>query len=673
MHSGWNLAALQTIKFPIKYLPMLIRIFLFFALFFHMNLLFSQKQIDRRETFFDAQYFLSYEDYSEAVHHFLKLHNFEPFNAHVNYKTGKCYLNIIGSKTKAIPYMESAINNTARWHWGWAYIERRAPYEAFLKLGRAYRINNELEKAEEMINHYRGLLRDRHQDQIARAERELEICGIAREMQKKPVYFRDIHLGESINTRNNNFNPAVSGDEFVMVYMTSLPFYDGVFFSKNVKGEWTPGVNIVDQIESDGDHYVSSLNYDGTEMYFVKGDKFKSDIYVSHYSKEKEQWGKLEKLNDNINTSWRESHASVTKDGNTLYFTSNRPGGFGGLDIYKSNRTRGGDWGPAVNLGSKINSKYHEKAPFVTKDGETLIFSSFGHYNMGEFSIFRSDITEEGEWGEPQIKGYPLNTTDDNLFFVPVRNAEAGYYSKFDGNNVGGSDIYIAEFLPEKTPPEPEKEPLMSPEEIEEIYKNYGVRITDTLDADAIALVTEDPESGEAEFTTTPEKFNEWFRESPEKLEHLIPCDCDTTLFCINIRPVFFEFDKYEITPYARLELERLASIMKEYPDLEIEVVGHACNMGSVPFNQRLSENRAKSVAEYLISSGICEDRISWRGESELSPIAINTNPDGTPNKVGRIYNRRADIIVVHTEHPYIVTEEIFIPEELKIKEQEEQ
>ncbi len=634
--------------------------------------MFSQEIIDRRETFFDAQYFLSYEDYPEALYHFLKLHNFEPFDASVNYKIGKCYLNIIGSKTKAIPYLENAVNNTTRWYWSNAYVQRSASYEAFLKLGRAYRINNELDKAEDMFSHYRSLLRDNQHDRIGRAEREFDICSTARELQKEPACFREIHLGEAINTRNNNFNPAVSGDESAMVYMTSLPFYDGVFFSRNVDGEWTQGVNIVDQIGSDGDHYVTSLNYDGTEMYFVKGDKYKSDIYVSHYDPEKGLWGKLEKLNRNINTDGRESHAGISKDGNTLYFTSNRPGGFGGLDIYKSTRIKGGDWGPAVNLGPRINTKYDEKSPFITEDGETLFFNSFGHDNPGEFSVFTSKISEEGVWGEAEPMGYPLNTTDDNLFFVPVRNGEAGYIARFYDTNIGGSDIFRIEFLPADIEEEPKKEPLMSPEEMDEIYEDFRIRIIDSLETGVIGYIAEHPEEEKPELRTTPENFEKWFGDGMIRLEHLFPCE-EEEVFCINLRPVFFEFDCYELTPYTLLELERVVSIMNEYPGLEIEVVGHACDYGTVDFNQTLSENRAKSVADYIVSRGITAGRITWRGESELSPIARNINPDGTDNHIGRIYNRRADIRVVKTDQPFIVTEDVFIPEGLKYKEEDDE
>ena len=141
------------------------------------------------------------------------------------------------------------------------------------------------------------------------------------------------------------------------------------------------------------------------------------------------------------------------KDGKTLYFTSNRAGGYGGLDIYKSERTRGGDWGPAMNLGPVINSKYNEDTPFITADGNTIYFSSMGHYNMGGYDIFYSTRLDNGQWSKPINAGYPLNTTHDDLFFTPVGDGAYAYYAKYNIDDTYGlMDIYKLEVFTDLHP-----------------------------------------------------------------------------------------------------------------------------------------------------------------------------------------------------------------------------
>ncbi|GAH88924.1 unnamed protein product, partial [marine sediment metagenome] len=193
---------------------------------------------------------------------------------------------------------------------------------------------------------------------------------------------------------------------------------------------WGPPTEITSQLSNQRDISSSSLNYDGTQLFIYKADDFVGNIYVSNYSDG--SWNKIMKLNNNINTKYYESHASVSKDGNTLFFTSNRDEGEGGSDIYLSELQSDGTWGPANNLGASINTPFNEDTPFLTNNDSILFFSSEGHYTIGGYDIFKAK-KKNNTWQKPENIGYPINTTDDDLFFQPLGDGTTAYYSMLTG------------------------------------------------------------------------------------------------------------------------------------------------------------------------------------------------------------------------------------------------
>jgi Tol biopolymer transport system component len=186
------------------------------------------------------------------------------------------------------------------------------------------------------------------------------------------------------------------------------------------------------------------LSSDGKQIFLSRDDNYNSDIYSSSYNSEK--WSKTVKMNKNIDTKYWESHGFISEDGEQLIFASDRPGGFGGLDLYISRKVNG-DWGPAVNLGPEINTPFNEDRPFLINKAKTLFFSSQGHENIGGYDLFRSDIQSNGLWSKPKNLGYPLNTPDDNVFFMPVGDGRSGYYSVMkESAGYGKEDIYKLTF-----------------------------------------------------------------------------------------------------------------------------------------------------------------------------------------------------------------------------------
>jgi Tol biopolymer transport system component len=217
--------------------------------------------------------------------------------------------------------------------------------------------------------------------------------------------------------------------------------------------------------------FDSSLAFspDGTTLFVYKDDGG-GDIYFSERNKDG-TWSSLEALPGVINSSYRESSISITKDGELLYFASERPGGFGGSDIYVCTKDSRGEWSRVKNLGSAINTEYDEDGPFIDYDGKALYFSSRGRKGMGGFDIFKSNLLdkEKNECSDPENMGYPINSPDDDVFFSGTKDGKRWYYSSVRGDGLGYSDIYkIEPSIEEKKPPVERLKPL---------YKNNSVEM----------------------------------------------------------------------------------------------------------------------------------------------------------------------------------------------------
>jgi tetratricopeptide (TPR) repeat protein len=401
---------------------------------------FAQDNKSLQDSFLEAEYFLMNGDYSDALTYYLPLYEKFPDNANLAYCIGVCYLNIQGKKNLSIDYLETATKNMAAKHKEGSIKQTSAPYDALYNLGKAYRINYMFDKAKETYQKYLGtLLPDDHENQDF-VKHEIEVCDMAKELIAKPVQYSEENIGELFNDEKANFSPLISADGKSFAYMVSLKFYDAVMFSRLIDGKWTAPINITPDLQADGDIYISCLSANGKLLFLSKSENDNSDIYMSTFDGTK--WSKIAKLNKNINTKYWESHGFISESGDQLIFASDRPGGFGGLDLYISKKVDG-DWGPPVNIGPEINTQFNEDRPFLINNGKTLFFSSQGHENMGGYDIFRSDLQSNGLWSVPANLGYPLNTPDDNFFFMPIGNGHSGYYAIY--KNLGGfgkEDIY---------------------------------------------------------------------------------------------------------------------------------------------------------------------------------------------------------------------------------------
>ena len=404
----------------------------------------AQENRELQDTFLEAEYFFMNEDYSDALTYYLQLFEKIPDNANLAYCIGVCYLNIPSRKNLSVDYLEFASKNMSAKHKEGLITQTSAPYNTLYELGKAYRINYKFDKAKETFTKYLATLLPDDHENIDFVKHEIEVCETAKDLISEPVNYTEENAGEIFNDEKSEFNPIISADGKSFAFMVSLKFYDAVMYSKLVNGKWSPPVNITPDLQSDGDFYISCLSGDGKLLFLSKDDNENSDIYMS--SLQGTVWTKAIRLNKNINTKYWESHGFLSEDGNQLIFASDRPGGFGGLDLYVSHKTDG-DWAPAVNLGPEINTPFNDDRPFLINNGKTIFFSSQGHENIGGYDLFRSDMQTNGIWSIPENLGYPVNTPDDDIFFMPLPDGKSGYYSRFkESGGYGKEDIYKITF-----------------------------------------------------------------------------------------------------------------------------------------------------------------------------------------------------------------------------------
>jgi outer membrane protein OmpA-like peptidoglycan-associated protein/tetratricopeptide (TPR) repeat protein len=595
----------------------------FFFLFF-LGSVNGQYNRSFKRQFTDAQYYMITEEYEEALKCYMKLLDMDPENCNLHYLTGNCYLNIPGQKTMAIEHFEKATKSITLKYRDGSYREKDAPYETIYSLARAYHINYEFEKAIDHYIEYRNNMYYTDFADIEYVNKQIEACELAMEMTQQPIDVQFVRLEDfPVNYSNDNYRGVVSEDQLTMLYMSDEPYKNAIHMTQNTDGTWSEAKVINRELGNVQDCYITSLSTDGMMLFLAKMGPFDSDIYVSNY--EDDHWTEIQKLPRNVNTVYYESHAYFYPGDSMLYFTSNRKGGYGALDIYACQKIADHEWDEPENLGSTINTPYNEDTPFLSEDGTMLFFSSQGHVTMGGYDVFVSTRMPDGSWSPPENLGYPVNGPDDEIFYVPLNNGQDALFAMAgrEGNEQVG--LYNLKYIPEQ-PSEPVADQSVS-------KLNHREKTPREMDLEREA-------GSEVHGTKTG--------------EYLL------------VKNIMFEFDKYKLNDQAEKDVERLYTIMNQYPELSVEVTGHADAVGPEIYNLELSLKRAKAVVNYLISMGVDKGRFISRGAGEEQNIAINVNPDGSDNPEGRKYNRNAEIRLINYENESITVEEVFVPEHLR-------
>ena len=470
---------------------------------------FSQIEAGFREKFLEAESNYLFEEYAEALPDYENMIRQYPDNDNINFKIGVCLLNNPYRKEEAITYLEKAVQNINPKYKENSFRETGAPLEAFFYLGNAYRITNQFERAIETYLLFKEKADPELYD-LDLVDEQVQACRNAMELMKRPVDIEIHNMGDIINTRFTESNFVISADESALVYVQNLAFYNAPFFAEKVNGQWSFPRNLIASgefgPEVDDDVYPVALSYEGDEMILYRSDDFIGDLYISKFVDG--FWTPIKKLHENINTKYWESYASFTRSGDTLYFTSNRKGTYGGLDIYFSVRGENNEWGVPVNLGPNINTRYNEESPVISTDGKTLYFSSYGHYNMGGYDVFYSTLLDDGQWSIPINAGYPFNTPDDDIFFIPVQNGAIAYYPRFLEDTYGRTDIYRLEIYSKTHPRKFQIRGILGTRDPRSLSRPVRIAVIDQFSRDTVAIAFADSRTGEFVFETISGKYD---------------------------------------------------------------------------------------------------------------------------------------------------------------------
>jgi tetratricopeptide (TPR) repeat protein len=428
------------------------KILIFFLVLLISKQIYPQKSESFVKKFTDANYHIEYGNYDLALPIFLELLANDPDNANLNYKVGLCYLKGVKNRKASIPYLEKATQNISKNYDDLNPYEKKAPNITYLYLGQALHIAYRFDEAIEVLEKFKSTINKKHV-RYAEAERTIAMCNNAKEFIATPNQAIIRNLGDAINTEFPEYSPVISIDESTLIFTSRRSNTTGG--TQEINGEWFEDIYISQKDSNDNwtaakqigsnintpDHEASiGLSADGQKLFIYKGEEGGS-IWMSELVGE--EWSVPMKLGSDINTEYWETHAVISADERFLYFVSNRPGGYGGRDIWMCKKLPNGMWGLAQNLGPKINTPYDEDAPFIHPDGKQIFFSSNGHKTMGGFDIFFSELLEDGTWTEPTNLRHPINTTEDDIYYVTSADGKRAYLSSFRDGGKGEKDIYL--------------------------------------------------------------------------------------------------------------------------------------------------------------------------------------------------------------------------------------
>ncbi len=634
-------------------------------------------------------------DYVTALELYLKGQAFNPNNAGLNYKIGKCYW-LLDNATQSIPYFSKSIE-----------LDPVGSGFVYGVLGMAYQANYQFDEAISAFQKARARLTPEEKKEKERDLADhIDQCNVAKKLMTDTVRVFIDNMGSVINSKYTDYAPIISADQSILMFTSTRqnPYnkkvYDDGEYDENLwisyrtGTTWSPAVEMGVPVNTKDNDATIGLSADGQKLFVFYG---KNGGDIKYSEKKGDVWSNPE-LFDAINSpNGHENSASFSYDGKTVYFSSDnveRVTNYGDHDIFMCQMNEKGKWGKPINLGLTINTDKDEIGVFMHPDGRTLIFASNGHKTMGGYDIFKTEMLPDGTWSEPENLGYPINTPGDERFLVLDGSGTHAYYSSSRKGGFGGSDVYMITFLG------PEKKLNMTTENNliairsnpiqQEVVMEKSVEIktarltvvkgvvsdmfaTPTKYLDAQIEIT-DNASGQILFTSTANSVTGKFLiplpsgknygiavkkdgylfhsenfDVPETKDYqevfldikLMPVQKDAK---IVLRNVFFDTDKATLKPMSYIELDKLAEIMTNNPKMKIEISGHTDNVGTKTYNQRLSQSRAESVVNYLLSKGFSQDRMTFKGYAFDEPIATNDTEEG------RAQNRRVEFKIISNE-----------------------
>jgi len=529
-------------------------IYLFSILFFLSNTTFSQEKENNndkstlKEKFEAANSLMEDHLYEFAKEIWLELYEADPLNANINFKTGYCLLNTAHDKKDAFKYFDFAKTNIDERYNPYDFSIKTSPISIYYYLGKSHHLNYSPDSA---IHYFNKFIENAGKKHFLRefVFHDIKQCELAKELIKRPKDYKLENIGPIINSSYSDFSPVITTDESAIFFTSrrlrtdSNQFsnegiyspqdgkhFEDVYISyKNFKtNEWDEPI-LADFSSPKSNQATISASSDGQFLYVYKDDqKGHGDIYVSE--RDEINYGPPKKLEAVNSESW-ETHITVSMDGKTMYFVSDRDGGYGGRDIYRCVRLPNGEWSKAWNIGPPINTPYDEESPFLHPDGTTFYFSSNGEESMGGFDIFFSKAMEEGKWSAPINMGYPLNTVDDDLYFTTNADGKHGYYASSHEGGFGEKDIYKVLFETTESAPLAILKGYIDPGTLNSIPAGIIIWVSDLTTGEDPTRYSPNRKNGSYVFSLTPcheylveyTQDNETFYETEFKL----PCGSD--------------------------------------------------------------------------------------------------------------------------------------------------
>ncbi|MCP4520223.1 MAG: OmpA family protein [Cytophagales bacterium] len=648
------------------------------------------QQVEMSERKYDVVYekaddlFIN-DKFAEAIKYLEQLNKSTKNSAEIEYKLGVCYLlsaehnelartHLIKANEQGYKTDEEPVLDYDEYHND--YISEDIDY----CLARAYQLHLEFDKAIEHYNlfkeKYDTFYKRKHKQQVrelAMVDYYIQTANNGKELIKKPVAGVKIeNLGDYVNSESEDIAPLITADEKTLIFTSRRKgstgakldyegrFMEDIYISrKDINGKWKKAQKLSTKINTAEHDAAVGLSPDGKKLILYKNNHHGTgDLYYSLV--EGYAWSFPKKLGETINTKHLENSASISADKKTIYFVSNRPKGFGGQDIYMAKKQPDGTWGEAVNLGENINSPYDEDAPFIHADGTHLYFSSKGHNSMGGYDIFRTEYNATtNTWSKPENMGHPINTPDNDVFFVWSPDGKRAYFSSHHEDSYGDQDLYMMTLPNENRAVIVLKGHITS--ELSGEFLDAEIHIKDNDTGEEVSVLHSNgitgeytlvlPADGHYSIDVKSEGFlpqNQVF-DLPKKDEYYEK-EIDFKLnrkkdeSVVELEKLFFANNKADLNEAAHAELDKFVEILKQDPTIHAEVAGHTETGGIESNNQSLSQKRAEAVAKYLTEQGISKRRIKAVGYGSHFPKTKGLT------QAEKQANRRTEIIIHHTD-----------------------
>ena len=476
----------------------------------------------------------------------------------------------------------------------------------------------------------------------------------------KNYVFAPRNAGDSINSADLEYYPSVTIDDKILVFTRRVKGYNEDFFvSARNDSLWSKAKGIDGDINSNFNEGAQNISQDGEWLVFT-GCNFPEgmgscDLFFSSLTKR--GWSTPENLGEPVNSEFWESSPCLSPDKRELYFSSNRPGGYGGKDIYVSKRMPNGRWSEPENLGSKINTGGDESCPFIHADNQTMYFTSNGLTGYGGDDLFLARKQTDGSWDNIENLGYPINTTENEGSLVVAADGKTAYYASDRPDTRGGLDIYTFEMREDIRPNKTlwvqgkvfdstTKEGLPSAVELIDIVSGQTLVKVQTNESGHYLITL--PLGKDYAFNVNRKGYLFYSRNFPFSQKTpdstytidigLQPIEANASVILNNI---FFDVNEFELKQQSVAELNRVVELLNDNPGIKILISGHTDTTGKAADNLKLSNNRAKAVVDYLITKGIETARLQYKGFGASQPVTDNTTEEG------RAGNRRTELTIL--------------------------